>query len=269
MNKSATYDIIKRDFCNLFSFKSHGDTLEIITPLTTLTDKFVSVFLTQRGSKLIVTDGGYILKEIYEHSLLHLDSDIVNVTIDRYKDFYKVKEKEASGDKFYYQSTDRIELLSSVVFQLAHFILGVVNSYSLDYREKKEIDEKDRFKSETNSFLQEHYQDSFEKNFKPVKGLRYSGVIKIDNKLNLLEYVTGHKRRYIEQDIRKAIINFQLIQNNPLREMVSSKIVIFNDESAGYQAGVPPILHDYLQEYASDILTRTQRNKVFEIVSLN
>ena len=50
-------EIIKA-FSSLWKIKQRGDSIEIITPVTTSNDSFVSFFLTRRGDEYVVTDGG-------------------------------------------------------------------------------------------------------------------------------------------------------------------------------------------------------------------
>ena len=58
-------DIIKA-FSSLWSFKKRGNSIEIVTPVSTTNDVFVSVFLTMRGDEYIVTDGGWIDAGVYD-----------------------------------------------------------------------------------------------------------------------------------------------------------------------------------------------------------
>lgn len=54
------YHSVARDYAEMWDFKFRGASFEIVTPHSTISDKFVSVFLTQRGQDIIVTDGGYL-----------------------------------------------------------------------------------------------------------------------------------------------------------------------------------------------------------------
>lgn len=269
MNHSKTYERIKKDFCHLFGFKSHGNTLEVITPLVTITDKFVSVFITQRENKLIVTDGGWIFNEVYDNSNDHDDHQIVTLLINQFKEYYNIKQTKGNENVHYFRAIDKIELLSATVFDLANFVVGVVNTYALNYKEKKEIEERDKFKAETNDFLKEHYKTAFRSNIEIIKGVKYNGVLTIKNKLHLFEYVTGSTNRYFEQDLRKAIINFQLIEEAPIMSNVENRIAIFNDQSIGYQNGLPILLISHLEKSTDYQLKRTDREEVFSIISNN
>ena len=61
------FDIIKETFNSLWSVKKYGKTIEIVTPLFTTNDCFVSVFLTEREGYYIITDGGWISENYYNN----------------------------------------------------------------------------------------------------------------------------------------------------------------------------------------------------------
>jgi hypothetical protein len=124
MDYLGIYDAIKKDFGDLFSFKRHDEDLfEINTPLSTLTDKFVSVFIIKRGAEFIVTDCGWLLQSQYE-----IKNPILPENCAALMSYYGVKQNES---QFFYKKTDDISLLSSIIFDIAHFILNMVNLHSL------------------------------------------------------------------------------------------------------------------------------------------
>ena len=59
---------ISSDFNSLWKYKLRGDTLEIITPFTTMTGSYISIFLTQRDDRFIITDGQRLV-----HGLMKLE----------------------------------------------------------------------------------------------------------------------------------------------------------------------------------------------------
>lgn len=270
MSHKTIFDIVKMDFCHLFQFKIHGDTLEIITPMVTLTSKFVSVFITQRGEKLIVTDGGWIHQNIYDCDLDLEDKETVFLIFDQYKKYYNITQNKNKSNPMYFRAVTKIELLSAAVFDVANFIVGIVNSYTLDYRDKKDKEDRDKFRSETNDFLKMHYKDNFRANH-PVFDVKYSGAIIINSKMHLFEYVTGSNSRYFENDLRRATINFQLIQEKPyVLSHVANRIAIFNDDSLGYQNGFKQILVNHLEKSTThERLLRSKREEIFSIINPN
>ena len=54
------YNSVKSDFCELTTYKIRNNSIEIITPFSTLNDKFVSVFVKFYQNQIIVSDGGWI-----------------------------------------------------------------------------------------------------------------------------------------------------------------------------------------------------------------
>lgn len=51
---------VSRDYAAMWDFKFRGTTLEIVTPHSTISDKFISVFLTERDNFFVITDDGYL-----------------------------------------------------------------------------------------------------------------------------------------------------------------------------------------------------------------
>lgn len=60
------FGTIVKAYQSLWRFKDYGTTLEIITPVATVNNMFVSVFITKRGDDYIATDGGWIDSGLYE-----------------------------------------------------------------------------------------------------------------------------------------------------------------------------------------------------------
>lgn len=58
-------DIINT-FSALWQVKCVGESYEIITPVPTSNDMFVSVFLTFRGDEYIMTDAGWLDSGVYD-----------------------------------------------------------------------------------------------------------------------------------------------------------------------------------------------------------
>ena len=271
MEHNAIFDIIKKEFCSLFAFKSHGETLEVITPLATLTDKFISVFITHRGNDIIITDGGWITDNIYDCSFVEDEKDILDNLSKQFLSYFNILTTTVSGrGLFYYKKTNKIEMIPACVFDMANFILSVVNANSLEYKSQTDKLERDKFRKETNDYLKSIYNGQFTSNKEISRGLKFNGVIRKRQKLHLLEYVTGSTPRYIDQEIRRAMVNFQIVNDLPIISQVESRIAIFNDKSVGFQKGLPPILVEYLHKYTSrEYITRSSIDIIREIIPTN
>jgi hypothetical protein len=263
------FDLIKREFCSLFTFKSHGDTLEVITPLASITDKFVSVFVVWQHDKIVVADGGRLNGNAYgydetEHD--KQDKEQIDLITEQYMEHFGVQIKVLEGrSPIYYKSVYDVALLPAAVYDLANFIVCTVNAHAIEYKSRQDRNERTRFRSETNEFLRGIYHKRFNSNEEIRPGLRYSGVIKQRNKLHLIEYVTGHTARYFDQDIRRAIVNFQLVDEMGIGQYVSNKIAIYNDKSAGYEGG-SKVYTEFLGKFLTYALPSTRIEEIREII---
>ena len=92
-------EIIKA-FSSLWKIKQRGDSIEIITPVTTSNDSFVSVFLTRRGDEYVVTDGGWIDAGVYN---IDEESNInFNSIVNHFQASYGILSLHARGLYYYY-----------------------------------------------------------------------------------------------------------------------------------------------------------------------
>lgn len=270
MKHNKIFNRIKSDFCHLFEFKIHGNTLEVITPLATVTNKFVSVFITERKDSLIVTDGGWVEQEIYGHKLLSDHRDIILMVISQFKKHYHIKQTCKDEDVYYFRSVKDLNLLSSAVFDIANFTVGVVNSYSLEYKEQKEKEERDKFRSETNAFFKKHYNKGFKINYELARGLRFNGVLTVNNEIHLFQYITGSTTTYYNNDIRKAIVNFNLLEEVyiPERKYIANKISIYNNSAFAHE-DASLTLKEYLKKLTTTTFDRSEQGEIISLINPN
>lgn len=116
--------IIKNDFCNLIIIKNNlsNNILEINIPLVTLDDKFISVFLNIKDNDYIISDNGWINLEYYE--IKNSNNQILN----KLKEKYNIKEEINKFDEItYFKQCKSEHEISSLIFDIAHFILNVIN----------------------------------------------------------------------------------------------------------------------------------------------
>ena len=123
------FEEIKGDFSSLWATNRLGDTLEIVTPYTDLYGDSIVVYLTVRNGNYIVSDGARIESVAIDQENINFSSrrtvhyyDMVNL--------FKVLETRNSdyGKTFCYKKTDRSELLSSIIYDMAHFQMAVLNA---------------------------------------------------------------------------------------------------------------------------------------------
>jgi len=56
----SLFEDIKSDFSSLWTCKQRGESVEIVTPYMDLHSEAIVVYLTKRGNRYIVTDGGRV-----------------------------------------------------------------------------------------------------------------------------------------------------------------------------------------------------------------
>lgn len=95
------FNTIINAYNSLWHVKNFGKTLEIITPVATVNDMFVSVFITRRGEDYVVTDGGWIDEGLYECEV-PWNSGVFHKIGHFYVENLRIQTTEAQGKKFYF-----------------------------------------------------------------------------------------------------------------------------------------------------------------------
>ena len=121
------YKDVVASFGKLWQYKERGKSLEIITPFATTTQKFISVFLTEKEGDFIVSDGGWLDTNIYENSF-DTDEDVYRRIVLHYQVSFNIKEVKNSNDKrVYYKKTTKPVAVASLVYDMANFISSLVS----------------------------------------------------------------------------------------------------------------------------------------------
>ena len=122
MNKDGIFNHIKTSFDSLWLIRPRGNSFEIITPFPT-SDKFVSVFLTQRDDKYVVTDGGMIFDKTYVGDDISDSSKLYKKTKDFLIHDYNIAiTKSLTGKIIYYKSTTDEKFIPNLVFDVGNFV---------------------------------------------------------------------------------------------------------------------------------------------------
>lgn len=259
---------IKREYCSLFSFKLYPYSIEVITPVPTLSSQFVSVFITKRGDSYVVTDGGWISDRTYDFELNTDDTKILELVASQYSEYYSVDESLQGSKKYYYKKINDKLLVPRLVFDMANFIAGVVNAYNIEYKPKREIIERDRFRSDMDSFMKEHYGDKFTRRKTLTEGLIFGGAVTYSNRIHLIEYVTGSSKKYFQNDLRKATINFQILQKSHIINHIGQRIAVINDSSEGSKVGTTPLLMNHFKEVLTHKpILKSNKNIILDLIA--
>jgi len=229
---------IKKSFCELTTYKLRDDVLEVITAFSTLNNKFVSVFIKIDSQRIIVTDNGWIDSNAYETPIYDVSEEIVKRVISSYSFSYAIKNTvDNSGITYYYKTCDTIESLPSIVFDVANFIVGSVNSFCIHFKDEKEEKERETFRKEASNFLNMQYHDNvrFKIPLDDFINIKFNAIVNKGSNLFLISFVTGSTPYYFENDLRKTIVNFEIADKSKYRNNIKEMISIINNTSEGYQ----------------------------------
>lgn len=124
---------IRSDFSSLWESRVLGDTLEVITPYSTIAGDVISVFITIRNNQYIITDGARVDAmaksqgvKIIERKGYHLCDMITRLSISEFR-------SECSDSLIYrLKKTDDLSLVSSYVYDMIHFIDSMANAIMLE-----------------------------------------------------------------------------------------------------------------------------------------
>ena len=242
MKSQKVFESIKEEFCSLWSFKLKGETLEIITPYSTTTSKFVSIFLTQRNKEFIVSDGGWLLSEMYDNSI-DFDDEMFAKAFYYFENQYEIKSIEATSATFYYKKTYNAALVPSLVYEMANFISAVVSSSQVQFQNLDEKETKKLFEGHARSYINSLVPKDgsrtlmFRKALSDddnLKSIKFSAISQYNNQLTLINYVTGSTIDYFANSIGKANIMFEVGEKSKFKKNIKNKIALIDDTAKGF-----------------------------------
>src|SRR5690349_18316430 len=133
LNCKDITEIVKSDFGALWNCRQRGNSLEIITPFSTTTQKFVSVFITYRDGAFVVSDGGWLSGELDLYEIPEVDGIDCDLHLEFFGHAFGIKSliSGENGEKFFYKKAANEKLLSNAVYDLSNFLSSVINGLSL------------------------------------------------------------------------------------------------------------------------------------------
>lgn len=123
---------IRSDFSSLWDFRARGETMEVITPYTLLSGECLSVFVTQRQDRYVVSDGARLF-EIEAEQGVEL-SNRKGLHYDQMVQKFGIKETMLPGEDavFRFKSTKSVESLTSTIYDVVNFSIALGNAIYLD-----------------------------------------------------------------------------------------------------------------------------------------
>jgi len=140
MNCKKIIEVLKSDFGSLWHCFNRGESLEFVTPFLYPDKKFVSIFITTRGKRIIVSDGGQLSEFIKAATD---DEAFQTAILGKFKDSYGVEKfPQKQRGEFYFKECADPKLISSVVFDLGNFISSASSAAVLAVTEEEALERK-------------------------------------------------------------------------------------------------------------------------------
>ena len=244
MEKLIEYII--KSYNSLWKIKKHGNTFEIITPIATTSNIFVSVFLTRRGDDFIVTDGGWIDSGMYECDA-HSDDIYYFKIFQYYLEDYEIDILEHAGYHYYYKKIEKAELVPNIVYDLSSFINAVVSASFISFEEKKEKEQIGRFKRNATNFIHNLVdKEHLKTNYSIHEGLaiKFNAVVLRNNRMTLINYVTGSNDTNFILSLGRSNLNYDAVDAHAINSRINHKITLIDDTTKSIQS---PKIAPYLK----------------------
>ena len=222
------FETICRAYNSLWHFRDYGNTLEIITPVATINNMFVSIFITKRGDDYVATDGGWMDAGLYECEI-NWNAGVFNKIYAFYIDNLDIIRSESCGRVFYYKKISKLELLPNIVFDMANFINAVVSSSNIQFvSDRIELG----FKKEVKGYLiREFGEDRFEYD-RPLSdeiNIRFSAIERNRGSIKLINFVSGSNSSYYANTLCRSNMNFQMVLPFKERYSLDRAITLLDD----------------------------------------
>lgn len=222
------FDSIRESYNSLWHVKQLGESLEIITPMVTTNDAFVSVFITKRGDDYVITDGGWISAGYYECDLDALGK-VYNKLFQYYIENYHIMQTVGHGRTMYYKKVHDRQLVVNAVFELSNFISAVVSGSNIQFQaDKKEI----RFRRTVKDYLTTEFEEGtfrFGHKLTPGSSIEYTAISNFAGHLQLLNIVTGSNPGYYRDSLLRSNFYFEEARSYADRLRINKTVAILDD----------------------------------------
>jgi len=275
------YSDVVTSFGQLWSCKHRGNTLEIITPISTLSNKFVSVFVTEREEGFVVTDGGWIDNEYYDCNIRDLIGvECFEKQFNFFLSSFQIKQiEDYKGTTIFYLKAKQSLAVPALIHSVALFISSVVNAALVPYVDEKAINEKEKatFKQEADSFIKQIVKRNpdVERGIKfnshlvqKTKSLKFSAIITDRTQVSLVSYVSGYNNDYFLSSLAKSTVNIELADTSPYHDVIRRKVGLINDLSKGFDIGKhAPYIHLLERQAKSPVILWSERYKLIDVLN--
>ncbi len=269
---STVFEETVGEYRSLWRFRERGQTLEITTCHSTVTNKFVAVFLTKRENGFVVTDGGLVSNNEYLSDEIYLDSQCFSRAFAFVQKHYNIKQTEdSSGNTFYYKRTTEAHMVASLIHDVSSFITQAVNLSASLYEEPEEPTQVRLFTQEANHYLRDAFADKVDFKQKVMRGssIQFSAVVRTSRHIHLINYITGSNREHFVNSLNRTDMNFQAAHKiyGSQKSALGKLVGFIDDTSAGSRLGGYRVQYDILGTHANSLVKWTEKDQLAELLS--
>ena len=229
---------IINSYNSLWHAKVLGDSLEIVTPMVTTNECFVSVFVTKRSDYYVVTDGGWISAGYYDCDLSLMGS-AYNKLFQYYLDNYNILQTVGHGRTMYYKKVREENMVVNCVFELSNFISAVVSGTNIQFMaDKKE----QRFRQTVREYLIQEFEEGtfkYKQKLIPNSAIEYGAISNFSGHLQLLNIVTGSNIGYYRDSLCRSNFYFEAAQRYADSLRINKTIAILDDTTPSVYNSLP------------------------------
>lgn len=219
---------IRESYNSLWHVKVLGESLEIITPMVTTNESFVSVFVTKRDNDYVVTDGGWISAGYYDCEL-DVMSTAYNKLFQYYLENYHILQTIGHGRTMYYKKTNDRILVVNAVFELSNFISAIVSGSNIQFQtDKKE----QRFRRSVRDYLTNDFDEGtfqFNRGLTPDSSIKYGAISYFSGHLQLINLVTGSNAGYYRDSLCRSNFYFEAARDYRERFKINRTVALLDD----------------------------------------
>ncbi len=268
MKKVELFQDLKSSFCDLWSKKSRGETLEIITPFCTINNKFISIFLKIQENQYILSDGGWVHEDLYDTGLINYKEFQQDFGFTHLQTSLNINSLKYNNKIFYYVICDYSEDISSKAFDLASFIQGIINLWCIKLASNESKPKVDRFNYKVKNYLltldsrgKFRFNSSLPDDMSPLKF--HAIHLGSQNKFNIIQYIFGSDKATMNSSIAKTAVSFTLAEEKGSSK-IRNKIAIIDSNSLGFDYNNQKIFIDHLKSTTSKVVEWKDRINIQE-----
>lgn len=217
-------------YSSLWRLKKIGESYEIITPVSTSNNMFVSVFLLKKGNEYIVTDAGWIDSGVYD--IDEISDTAYKKIMTYFIESYGIKTLKYRNLIYHYKKTDNAIFVPNLVFDVSAFISGIVSTSCAEIAQTTDKSY-NIFNRKAHSFLRTFIpNDNFlsKKEIKEVfPALSFGAAIKGRGGISLINFATGSNNNYYINSLCKSQTSFEIVQKDDSKNMFNNKILLLDD----------------------------------------